>query len=74
MSITAGSEVAPAGRDRWHVAKTVLISCVDAALHTGTLRFASALTQAGVLRDELRDFRRHLSAAGIFVRGQGRSS
>jgi hypothetical protein len=64
VSITAGSEVALAGRDRWHVAKTVLISTVDAMLHTGTLRFAAALTESGAMRDELLDFRRHLGTAG----------
>jgi hypothetical protein len=64
VSITAGSEVTLAGRDRWHVAKTALVSVVDAALHTGTLRFATALTQGGALREELKDFRRHVGAAG----------
>jgi hypothetical protein len=64
VSITAGSEVTIAGRDRWHVAKTVLISTVDAMLHVGSLRFAAALTEAGALKDELLDFRRHLGAAG----------
>jgi hypothetical protein len=64
VSITAGSEVSFAGRDRWHVAKTVLISTVDAMLHVGTLRFAAALTEAGAMRDELLDFRRRLSDAG----------
>src|SRR5262249_6295049 len=52
------------GKDRWHVSKSVLISTVDAMLHTGELRFAAALTEAGAMRDELLDFRRHLGAAG----------
>jgi hypothetical protein len=64
VTITAGSDVAPAGRDRWHVSKTHLISVVDAMLHTGTLRFASALSEASAMKDELRDFRRKLSDAG----------
>jgi hypothetical protein len=64
VSITAGSEATWAGRDRWHVAKSVLISTVDAMLHTGVLRFAAALTEAGAMRDELLDFRRKLSDAG----------
>jgi hypothetical protein len=46
------------------VSKSVLISTVDAMLHTGELRFAAALTEAGAMRDELLDFRRHLGAAG----------
>jgi hypothetical protein len=67
VSITGGSEVTGTGtweRQHWHVAKTVLISTVDAMLHTGTLRFAAALTEAGTMRDELLDFRRKLSDAG----------
>jgi hypothetical protein len=64
VSITAGSEVSCIGAWRWHVAKTVLISIVDAMLHTGALRFAAALVEAGTMRDELLDFRRHVGAAG----------
>ena len=64
ISITAGNEATWAGRDRWHVAKTVLISTVDAMLHTGKLRFAAALSEADAMRDELLDFRRKLSDAG----------
>jgi len=41
-----------------------LISTVDARLNTGELRFAAALRDAPSLRDELLDFRRHLSDAG----------
>ena len=63
VSITVGSEVTYAKR-AWHVAKTALISTVDARLHSGVLRFAAALRDAPALRDELLDFRRHLSDAG----------
>ena len=63
VSITAGNEVTYSGRG-WHVAKTVLISTVDAMLHTGTLRFAAALSDAPAMRDELLNFRRRLSEAG----------
>jgi hypothetical protein len=64
VTITAGNETKWAGLDRWHVAKTILISNVDAMLHTGTLRFASALSEADAMKDELQDFRRKLSDAG----------
>jgi hypothetical protein len=64
VTITAGNEVTPQGNNRWHVAKTVLISTVDALLHTGTLRFAASLNEAAAMRDELKDFRRKLSDAG----------
>jgi hypothetical protein len=64
VTITAGLEVTQPFRDRWHVSKSILISTVDALLHVGELRFAAALTEAGAMRDELLDFRRHLSSAG----------
>ncbi|MFL5011411.1 hypothetical protein [Rhizobium sp.] len=41
-----------------------LISTVDARLHVGELRFAAELTDAGALAEELKDFRRTVSAAG----------
>ena len=62
ITITSGNEVTHAGHDRWHVAKTVLIS--RRALHRGVLRFASTLSEAGAMKDELLDFRRKLSDAG----------
>jgi hypothetical protein len=48
------------------VAKGILISTLDARLHTGELRFAKELTDADALADELKDFRRKVSAAGRF--------
>jgi hypothetical protein len=64
ISITAGSEATPVRQNSWHVAKTILISTVDAMLHTGTLRFAAALSDAPAMKDELLNFRRRLSDAG----------
>jgi hypothetical protein len=64
VQITAGNEVTAVAPRRWNVSKTVLISTVDAALHTGELKFASALSDAEAMRDELKDFRRKLSDAG----------
>ena len=64
VTITAGMEVTAQGRDRYHVAKTVLISQLDAALHTGKLRFAAALHDAAAMQEELKDFRRKVSDAG----------
>jgi len=46
------------------VAKGILISGVDAWLHTGEVRIAEALSDAGALQDELRDFQRKVSDAG----------
>jgi hypothetical protein len=64
VTITAGNEVTAVAPRRWNVSKTVLISTVDARLHTGELKIASALSDAEAMRDELKDFRRKLSDAG----------
>jgi hypothetical protein len=65
VMITAGGEATSGhGFDRFHVAKTILISNVDAMLHRGVLRFAAALHEADAMRDELQDFRRKVGEAG----------
>lgn len=66
VTITAGNEVTDQGDRRWHVAKGILISTLDARLHTGELRFAEDLTDAHALAEELKDFRRKVSAAGRY--------
>jgi hypothetical protein len=65
VTITAGLEQSWTDGG-WHVSKTTLISTLDARLHTGELRFAKELTEAGTMAEELRDFRRHVSASGRF--------
>jgi hypothetical protein len=65
VTITAGAEQTSAGRG-WHVAKSILISTLDARLHTGELRFAAELQEAGTMAEELKDFRRKVSAAGRY--------
>lgn len=64
VTITAGNEVTQPGFRKWHVAKSILISCLDARLHTGELKIAKELTDAPALQAELADFRRSVSAAG----------
>jgi len=64
ISITAGSEVTYTGRKRFNAAKTELVATVDALMHDGRLKFAAALTEAGNLKDELKDFRRKITDAG----------
>jgi len=64
ITITAGSDVMQQTWRRFNVAKTLLISTLDARLHTGELRFAADLTDAGALADELKDFRRKVSDVG----------
>jgi hypothetical protein len=63
--ITAGTEQSWTG-SAWHVPKATLISILDARLHLGELRFAAELLEAGALREELKDFKRKVSAAGRF--------
>jgi hypothetical protein len=65
VTITAGTEATSGhGLNRYHVAKTILISQLDAALHIGRLRIASALADAAAMAEELKDFRRKVSDAG----------
>jgi hypothetical protein len=66
VSITAGAEQSFVNGS-WHVSKQVLISTLDARLHTGELRFASELTEAGAMAEELKDFRRKVSVAGRYT-------
>ena len=67
VTITAGDNQTCAGKRRWHVAKSLLISGLDARLHTEELRIAADLTEASALADELKDFRRKISAAGRYT-------
>ena len=64
VTITAGLEATQHGARTFHVAKSLLISGLDARLHTGELKIAAALSDAGALADELKDFQRKVSDAG----------
>jgi hypothetical protein len=64
VTIVAGVDAMKQDGLRWSVAKSLLISSVDAKLHSGELRFAAELTEAHALAEELKDFRRHLTSAG----------
>jgi hypothetical protein len=64
VAITAGTDAVKQDQLRWSVAKSLLISGVDARLHSGELRFAADLGEAHTLAEELKDFRRHVGAAG----------
>ncbi len=66
VSITAGDVQTAMGQRRWHVPKSHLISILDARLHTGELRFAADLAEAALMAEELKDFRRKVSAAGRY--------
>lgn len=64
VTITAGNNAEKKDGRRWNVAKSLLISGVDARLHAGELRFAAELGEAHALAEELKDFRRHVTSAG----------
>ena len=64
VAITAGVDAVKQDQLRWSVAKSLLISGVDAKLHSGELRFAAELGEAHALAEELKDFRRHVGVAG----------
>ena len=66
VTITAGNEESLAGTRRYSVPKQVLVTNVDARLHTGELRFAKGLREAPAMEAELKDFRRHVSEAGRY--------
>jgi hypothetical protein len=64
--ITGGTEETQAGSLTYNVPKGVLISTLDARLHTSELRFAKDLREAPTMESELKDFRRHVSEAGRY--------
>lgn len=61
--ITAGNEVTSDGTIS-HVPKQYLISQLEARLHSGELKIASNIADAGALADELKDFARKVSESG----------
>jgi hypothetical protein len=60
ITITGGTEATCVGQDRWNVSKTLLVSKLDAALHTKLLRFADDLEghEVDALVEELENFKR----------------
>jgi hypothetical protein len=64
VTITAGLETTQYGAQTFHVPKGMLISGLDARLHTGELKIAAALSDADALAEELKDFQRKVSDAG----------
>ncbi|MGB8395525.1 MAG: terminase family protein, partial [Pseudolabrys sp.] len=66
VTITAGNEEAQNGFARFTVPKQILVSTLDAMMHTGELRIAKELRETPALETELKDFRRHVSEAGRY--------
>ena len=62
--ITSGLEATQHGARTWHVSKQLLISRLEAAMHTGELHVADALKENDAFREELQNFERYTSQAG----------
>lgn len=61
--------------DGWHrVSKMVLVSTLQAALHSGELKIATGLKDAKVLANELQDFRAQFTSAGNVIFGARESA
>src|SRR5262245_48996629 len=66
VTITAGNEEGQSGFGRYTVPKQVLVSNLDALMHTEQLFFSNKLRESPALEQELKDFRRHISEAGRY--------
>jgi hypothetical protein len=66
ITITAGREVTSYGRE-WHVPKLELVSRLQAAFHSETLKIAEGLADAATLAKELQDFRASFTSAGNVI-------
>jgi hypothetical protein len=64
VTITAGDSEVKVGPHEWRVPKGLLINAVDARLATRELRFADRLRDAKAMQEELKNFRRQISATG----------
>ncbi|MGE0523500.1 MAG: hypothetical protein AB7O60_10765 [Variibacter sp.] len=64
IKITGGSETTQTGGDRFNVAKSALISKLEAAMHSRELQVAASLKEADNFKAELMNFERKVTAAG----------
>jgi hypothetical protein len=64
VTITFGHEATRHGSRTWHVPKGLLISALEARMHSGEFGIAELIKDAGALVEELKDFRRKVSDAG----------
>jgi hypothetical protein len=67
VTITGGDAQTQKDGRRWNVSKGILISILDAALHSQKLKISPAVLEATAFREELVDFRRSVTAAGRFT-------
>lgn len=64
IKITGGSETTSTSAARYNVAKSVLISKLEAAMHSRELQVAASLKEAENFKAELMNFERKVTAAG----------
>lgn len=64
VTITAGLDWSREGSDNFRVPKALLVSRLDAALHSGILQVSAGLPEAQALREELADFKINHTASG----------
>jgi len=64
IKITAGTETTQQGGNRFNVAKSVLMSKLEAAMHDRRLQVAASLSEAENFKNELQNFERRVTAAG----------
>ena len=64
VTITAGDSETRVQADEFRVAKLLLVSRLQAALHAGELRIAKELPDASVLALEMQDFRAQIGESG----------
>jgi hypothetical protein len=64
VTITAGRAVLPVGRNQYHVAKQELIGVIRSVLESGRFKVPKGLENAELLKRELQDFTRRITAAG----------
>jgi hypothetical protein len=64
IKITGGTETTQTGGERYNVAKSVLISKLEAAMHSRELQVAGNLKEGENFKNELLNFERKVTAAG----------
>jgi hypothetical protein len=75
IKITAGAETSQTSGNRYNVAKSVLMSKLEAAMHSRELQVAASLQEAENFKNELLNFERKVTAAGSNVwSGRGTES
>jgi hypothetical protein len=65
ISIHGGDQVTRPAPNTWNVPKQILISGLEARMHSGEFIISNKLTESDVLREELKDFRSKSARQGV---------